>query len=814
MTRDEAYQKALDYYKGDDLAARVLIGKYCINDGENWYEATWDDVAGRVAKSINHKYGSEEDYLWLLKNKYFIPGGRGLFAIGNPYNKASIANCYYIPITEDSIEGIFEAAKRAARTYSYGGGVGLTLDLLRPKGSPTANAAKASTGVVPFMELFSKTTGIIGMEGRRGAELLAINVAHPDVEDVIEAKRKGHDIKFANVSVIVTDKFMKALENDEEWNLWYPDLVRDYEFNDEMEKDLLNFYHRFMGIFFNNFCKKCNYNKDVKILYDEWMELQGNYKVNIIPVGWYSPYYLNRYDDYVFICEGGRLEYRRKKVYKTVKARDLWRKIAESAWESAEPGVLFFDTTKKRTAHTEVMFMEIGGTNACSEQPLPNYGNCNLGNMNLSAIVKDKQIDYTLLSKIVDLSVRFLNDMLDYGLELHPLPQQKLVSYLIRKIGLGFTGLADMFLKLGVRYGSKESVEIAHSIMRAIRKQAFTTSIQLAKEFGAFPLYDKGTFKSEYIDEVLEDLDDEVKKDFEEYGIYNSNLLTVPPVGSGSIILQTSTGMEPVFAWRYTKKTESVAAGEHHVYHPYLKQYLEENNLTYEEWERNKEDYCITAHEIDYKDRVKLQGVITHYLDSSLSSTVNLPEETTVEDIEDLYRLAYKCGCKGITIYRDGCSLGSILKKEERTPQQIINDYLMQSVRYKVSTPTNSLHVFINYDKDKKPLEVFISHGKAGSDEKADHEALGRVLSKALQYGCPPEEIVDTLTDITGQQVWFYKGRMYKSIPDAIGKILGDFVGKTTEAPTKKKCPVCGEYEVEKEGGCEICKSCGWSKCG
>ena len=288
----------------------------------------------------------------------------------------------------------------------------------------------------------------------------------------------------------------------------------------------------------------------------------------------------------------------------------------------------------------------------------------------------------------------------------------------------------------------------------------------------------------------------------------------MPPVGSGSIILQTSTGMEPVFAWRYTKKTESVAAGEHHVYHPYLKQYLEENNLTYEEWERSKGDYWITAHEIDYKDRVKLQGVITHYLDSSLSSTVNLPEETTVEEIEDLYKLAYKCGCKGITIYRDGCSLGSILKKEERTPQQIINDYLMQSIRYKVSTPTNSLHVFINYDKDKKPLEVFISHGKAGSDEKADHEALGRVLSKALQYGCPPEEIVDTLTDITGQQIWFYKGRMYKSIPDAIGKILGDFIGKITDAPTGKKCPMCGEYEVEKEGGCEICKSCGWSKCG
>ncbi|WP_042805442.1 HNH endonuclease [Thermoanaerobacter sp. A7A] len=1269
MNKQEAYQKAKKYYKGDELAAKTLINKYCINDSGKWHEATYDDVVKRVAKEVNHRYATKDDYEWLLLNKYFIPGGRGLFGIGNPFNKASIANCYVIPIQGDDIESIFKAAQEAAKTYAYGGGVGLVLDILRPSGSKTRNASKTSTGVVSFMELYSKTTGTIGQSGRRGAQLLGLNIAHPDIELAIEAKKNGHDIRFANISVIISDEFMECLKNDGEWKLWHPDLI-----DNNCPDDIVEFRDNFKKVFLETDYTDWdthNFSVEVRALYDEWIELQQKHKANIIPYGWFSPYYLTTYEDYYFLNDVA-CERRKKKVYKKVRAKDLWHKIAESAWASAEPGVIFIDTVKNRLSHAECNFMEILGTNPCltgdtlvavadgrgavpikqlaeegkdvpvhcvdengvptirfmrrprctgvkeiyevklssgdvikctgnhkfilsngetktaeelaegdsllvgkksneplgkvygrpkeqwsrtlyevirtkagyslthqalfdlyypnqrksgyrvhhknfnsldnrienlelmeasehrklhmvgdnnpvkrwyknapeserqkyhknmsksvsglkngraykvtneenspytfrdyksllkqahkerslpysddpidmreivryytgyyhaktnlplilennrvyvikkcegcgkelklsvgnreicycencamwhkdtkksylkinimkdivlslifknrvvptpkeclellkekygvkrtrfsvskllkdiikeqglgnitwnikgthstkvrrqlaeelinkglvynhkvvsvrkvgvepvyngtvdeyhnfgiilkdgyvlytrqcGELPLSPYGACNLGNLNLNAFVKNNQFDYELLEKATDIAVRFLNDMLDYGLDKHPLPQQRLMAWATRKIGLGITGLADMLLKLKIRYGSPESFKQIRNVLSIIRASAFKTSIELAKKHGCFPLFNlSGYENSDYIREVKEELADRygatILNDLEEHGIYNASLLTVPPVGSGSIVLQTSTGIEPIFAWKYTRKTESVEAGEYDVYHPYLKKYLEDNNLTYEEWDNSKEDYWASAYDIDYKDRVRLQGLITKFLDSSLSSTVNLPQNTSIEDVIELYRLAYDCGCKGITIYRDGCLLEGVLKSEGSKKKEIAQDnykgviknYELDSKRYRLTTPIGSLHVFINH-KDNYPLEIFISQGKAGTNEKADREALGRAMSKALQYGCPPRELAETLVDIMGTDVWFNNGKMYKSIPDAVGKILLDFIGETVE--TKKngqKCPACGKYSVIMEGGCNKCLECGWSKC-
>ena len=837
----ELPQETLEWFKGDELRARVFFEKYALKatDGSP-LEMIPPDMWRRIAREIagveptQEKQGEwYEKFYWLLEDFRFVPGGRVMFGAGNP-RKVTLINCYYLPVKDDSIEGIFETAGDMARTYSYGGGVGVDISILRPRGSPVHNSALTSTGSISFMELYSLVTGTIGQAGRRGALMITMRIEHPDIPGFIGIKDdpERRNVRYANISVKVTDQFMKAVQDNADWEFWYPELM----YPGDIEKD---FGTRAIE-------------RALDMLRDRQREHpEDNLFVEIDPVH-QSPYdYPSMYQYWTTTNE-----LRKRKVYNVMKARDIFDELVERAWSSAEPGMIFWSTVKEESPSEYEPKLAVQGTNPCSEQPLEPYGACNLGNINLASIVREPftekaAIDWDLLERIVRYAVRFLDDVLDYNRDKHPLKEQREHSMYGRRIGLGVTGLADMFAMLRVRYDSEDALRIADQVFSKIKEWSYDESSNISAEKGPFPAFNADKHvKMPFVSRLPDQLKDKIVAQ----GLRNVALLTVPPVGSGSILAGVSSGIEPIFAVSYRRRSESLSKKEYKVYHPTVKAYMDKFNLNDDS---KLPDYFVAAHEIDPEFRVKMQATIQRHVDSAISSTVNLPQDISKEEVAKIYRMAWETGCKGITVYREGSREDVLVAEGEQVseqkaqaveikagmPKPRARSFRLYGITYKFKTEAGNLYVTVNKNGEGRPFEVFVQIGKSGSTLGSLAEAIGRLVSLALRSGVDPHDVIDQLKDIKSVPTRQEGGVIINSIPDAIAKALevavkedvrseghegGVFLSLGLEEKKEEPgrggddselekdaydiCPVCGGVMI-KVGSCATCMSCGYSTC-
>ena len=683
-----------------------------------------------------------------LENFKFVPGGRIMHGAGREDITTTLNNCYVVGIKTDSIKSIYDCVIQEAMTYKYGGGCGHDLSILRPGGDEILGTGGNSCGPVGFMNLFSENTNTIAQHGRRGANMQTLRVDHPDIEKFIEIKTGDVDmVKYSNISVLLTDEFMKAVQDDTDFNL-------------------------------------------------QW---------------------------------GG-------KVYTTVKAKDLWMKIIEHAHSSAEPGLLFWDTMTKY--HNAEYCSPLVSTNPCAEQPLPDGGCCNLGALNLERFVdNDGNFDFDGFKETTAVGARFLDNVIDYNLERHALEEQKQNAMNDRRVGLGILGLGDMLVKMGIKYDSDEALETINKIMEIHRNTAYETSAELAKEKGQFPNFDwDGYSQSLFVQDLPKELQEKIKN----HGVRNCTLTTVAPTGSGAIVARVTSGIEPIFATSYQRKVKkNDSLGKEFdtftVYHPVVKEMFGTDE--------NLPEYVVTAHNVDPYFRVKMQGEVQKYIDSSISSTVNLAEETTVDTVADIYMTAYKADLKGITVYREGSREGILItneKSSEDEPQTEAQEKKSARMRptttsgqtRRMRTGDGTLYITVNEDENGL-CEVFTTIGKAGGTVAAQTEAISRLISLSLRSGVDPNSIISQLKGISGPNPTWEDGQLILSTPDAIGRALESFVdGEAVPESGKKKaqfeiaedtsttpntqgmyCKECDGHGIVDEGGCLICKDCGWSKC-
>lgn len=749
---------------GEDnqLGVDIWEKKYC-HDGESF-----DEWVTRIS-------GGNEEIGEYIKEKKFLFGGRILSnrGLNKEGRKVTYSNCYVIQPPEDNIESIFECAKKLARTYSYGGGCGIDISGLSPRGARINNAAKETSGAVSFMDLYSMVTGLIGQNGRRGALMISIDCSHPDLQEFIGLKTDLEKVTKANISVRISDEFMEAVKNNEDYTLHY---IR---------------------------------------------EVTGEV------------------------------------IEKQVNAREIFRLIAETNWDYAEPGALFWDRVKNWNLLSNTKEFEYAGVNPCAEEPLPAGGSCLLGSINLSGFVHDPftdnaAFDYDGFRKCVAASVKALNEVLDEGLPLHPLEEQQESVRKWRQIGLGIMGLADTMIKLGVTYGEEEAVELCDKIGFAMADAAIAASARLAKEEGAYPACN--------IDEVmsteffLANTTEQTRELVRKYGLRNSQLLTIAPTGTISTMLGISGGIEPVYANYYERKTESLHGTDvyYKVYTKIVQDYMDSHGI---KDDKELPDYFVTAMTLDYEQRIDMQAAWQQHIDASISSTVNVPNSFTVEETESLYLKAYEKGLKGITIYRDGCARSGILSLGEEKPKPVtageglgrgeillVTDDVVGKKR-KLITGCGSLHCIALFDPHTGALlETYLSKGSTGGCNNF-MVGLSRMISISARGGIDIETIVDQLNSsgscpsYTARRVTRKDTSKGACCPMAVGNALMEMYEemqaelaakkahgcdqgakapkpKAVKAETNGKvyCPECGEPLVFEEG-CNICKSCGWSKC-
>lgn len=566
----------------DELQKSIWANKYQYNN-ESFNE--W----------IERVSGGNKKIAKLIRERKFLFAGRILANRGLPKDgiKVTYSNCYVLSPPQDNLESIFDTAKYLARTFSYGGGVGIDISNLRPKGATVHNSAKTTTGAVSFMDLYSMTTGLIGQRGRRGALMISMDVNHPDIEEFIDVKTDLEKVTKANISVRINDEFMKAVLN------------------------------------------KSTYECKFKVKADG------------------------------------------EEIVKEVDAYKLFMKLITNNWDFAEPGILFWDNIEKNHLLSEDKDFKYAGVNPCAEEPLPAGGSCLLGSINLSEFViapftKHAMFDKTKFKSCVRDCVVGLNEVLEEGLSLHPLKEQRESVSKYRQIGLGVMGIADMLIKLNIRYGSDEAIKLCEQLSNMMLNEAVKQSALLAKEYGSYEKYnEKALFKSSFfINNIKEDVKDLVKK----YGLRNSQLLTIPPTGSISTMLGISGGIEPMFNLSYFRKTESLHNEDvfYKVYTPIVKEYMDINEITNEE---DLGDIFVTAMNLKPEERIKMQKAWQINIDASISSTINLPYEATVEDVYNIYVSAWENNLKGITIYRDGCKRSGVLLNEKPKENKKNNSY-------------------------------------------------------------------------------------------------------------------------------------------
>lgn len=744
--------------KDNLLGIDIWMRKYRKN------EESFDEWLDRVS-------GNNEAIKALIIEKKFIPGGRILSNRGITDTRVTYSNCYVITPPEDNIESIFESRKKLARTYSYGGGCGIDLSKLAPAGAKVHNQAEQTTGAVSFMQGYSQTTEEIGQAGRRGALMISLDCHHPDLLDFIDVKTSPDAVTKANISVRVTDDFMEAVINDKEW--------------------VMSFTRPETG----------------------------------------------------------------ETITKSARAREIFEKLCKNNWDWGEPGILFWDTISNYNLLEFDDTFKYAGVNPCAEEPLPAGGSCLLSSINLSAFVKDKEFDFDDFGETVANGVIYLNEVLEEGLLLHPLEEQRQSVADWRQIGLGIMGLADMLIKMELPYDSEQARHLCEEIGLVMADQALYTSAFLAGHAGSYNNYKSCVQKSEFLKNNTCESTREV---IEAYGLRNSQLLTIAPTGTISTMLGISGGIEPIFANSYTRKTESLHGHDEYykVYTPIVKEYMDEHGI---KDETELPNWFCTSSTISPLNRVLMQGVWQKHIDASISSTVNLPEEATIKDVEEIYLNAWKEGLKGITVFRNGCKRLGILttnnsqeKEEEKglSRGEIIScsDNLI-GMKRRLTTGCGSLHCTAWFDPHTGDLmEIYLNKGSTGGCANF-MVGLSRMISLACRGGVKIEDIADQLQSTgacpsyasrTATKHDTSKGaccpmavgnalmEMWKEMKERIEKgnsiialANSDSQISSSESRTSfnpeidngAKCPECGS-ELIQEGGCVICKSCGWSRCG
>lgn len=780
------------------VSEKVFLDRYSLKDKKgSSIEKTPQEMWKRVAKAVaavetkNAQKKWQKVFYIAMKDFKYVPGGRILAGAGTGYS-VTYYNCFVIPSPQDSRGGILDTLKEMVEIMAHGGGVGINLSSLRPKGARVKKVNGFSSGPCNWAELFSLATKDIIQQGgtRRGALMLMLWDWHPDIEEFITVKQDLRRINGANLSVNVSDSFMEAVEKDQDWPLLFPD-VDDPEYDLRWDGDL-----------------------------EAWKKL-GKKVI----------------------------------VHKVVKARKIWDLIAEAAWRSAEPGVVFMERYNKW--HNNYYWNRINCVNPCGEEGLPPWGVCNLGSINLSALVKGNGIekkavfDFSLLKKIVRTAVRFQDNVVDMdpyifdGIRKTQLQGE-------RRIGLGTMGLGDTLIKLHLRYGSSDALKFIDKVYQIIRDETYLASCEAAREKGAFPKFDKEKYpKGKFIQHLPKKLQDKIKT----YGIRNSVLLMQAPTGSTSLMANTTSGIEPVYEFEFIRRDR---LGKHVIRHYLYDEWYRRHGKELEEGKLQKPDWFVSANDLTPEDHVKVQAIIQHYVDASISKTVNAPKTHTVDEVKKLYNLAYKLGCKGITYMREGSRPGVLERKDEekkeeqKTPMYHIKPrpMVVHGATYRMNTPVGTAYITINTNGNNEPLEVFINGvGRAGSDLYAMAEGLGRIISLALRYSSylPPHErikdIIRQLEGIGGARPMGFGKDKVRSLPDAVAKVLAMHYGLNGYAKTEEKqepklvgevsqptliqapkapqedsnhfdlCPSCGEATLAHEEGCSKCYSCGYSEC-
>lgn len=688
----------------------------------------------------------------LILSKKFIFGGRILASRGITDRKVTYSNCYVLPPVGDSIEEIYDTNKYLARTFSYGGGCGIDISQLRPKGSPVNNAALTTTGAVSFMETFNNTSQTIGQKGRRGALMISMDVNHAEIEDFINAKTQNKKLEQCNISVRTDDLFMtRVIAGD------------------------------------------------------------GN-------------------------------------------ANELMYKLAENNWNWGEPGMLFWDNINKETLLSEYIKkgeFEFAGVNPCAEEPLPAGGSCLLGSLNLAEFVKDpfgKRPAFNIpeFKKAVKVAIRALNQVLDEGLPLHPLQIQRDSVAKWRQIGLGIMGFGDMLIKMRIPYGSDRCSNLISTIGMALCNTGLQESALLAKELGTFEAYNPDyILNSFYLQSKIKEgvIYEETIDLIKAHGLRNSQLFTIAPTGSIGTMFGVSTGVEPIYDVNGFARTTKSLNEEDKVYMEYpdiVQRAIEADDI---DMLNNKPAYLIGAKDLDFMSRVKTQADWQVWIDASISSTLNLPKESPVEDVFKAYIVAHELGCKGLTVFRDGCKKEGILKgvakeeKPEPTQLNAIDTDINHCIAFgsKLQTGCGSLWMTVYFHKKTGQLcHIFLNKGSKGGCNSY-MVGLSRLISLAGKKGATVEEIVDQLKSVVAcpsfvsrktTEVGISDGR---SCAEAVGRELLklheqfkiNYLNQPEITQLKidneikieiAKCPECGA-ELSHTGGCITCYNCGWTKC-
>ena len=839
---DEAYDASLEYFKGDELAARVWVNKYAVKDSfGNIYEKSPEDMHWRIANEVARveaKYpnalSSQELFDLLDHFKYIVPQGSPMTGIGNDYQIASLSNCFVIGLdgSADSYGAIIRIDEEQVQLMKRRGGVGHDLSHIRPKGSPVKNSALTSTGLVPFMERYSNSTREVAQDGRRGALMLSVSIKHPDSESFIDAKMTEGKVTGANVSVKLDDEFMQAAVEGKPYTQQYP------------------------------------------------------------------------------------IDSPNPMVSKEIDASALWRKIVHNAWKSAEPGVLFWDTIIRESVpdcYADLGFRTVS-TNPCGEIPLCPYDSCRLLAINLYSYVvnpftPEAYFDFDLFKKHVALAQRIMDDIIDLELEkierilekIDSDPESMEVkgserhlwekiyhkSGLGRRTGVGITAEGDMLAAMGLRYGTEEATEFSEKVHKTIALEAYRSSVNMAKERGAFEIYDAEREKNNPFINRLKEADPELYEEMKKYGRRNIACLTIAPTGTTSLMTQTTSGIEPVFMPVYKRRRkvnpndanvhvdfvdETGDAFEeyvvfHHKFLTWMKinGYDPDKRYTQEEIDELVEKspyYKATSNDVDWLMKVKMQGRIQKWVDHSISVTINLPNNVSEDLVNQLYVEAWRSGCKGCTVYRDGSRAGVLIstkkkdKKEEEEcrckPPQVVEVRpkvleadvvrfqnnkekwvafvgLLDGRPYEIFTglqddeegivlpkSVTSGRIIKSYDEDGTKHYDFQFENKRGYkmtieglSEKFNKEYwnYAKLISGVLRWRMPIEQVIKLVgsLQLDSENINTWK--------NGVERALKKYVQDGTEAKGVK-CPNCGHETLVYQEGCLICKTCGSSRCG
>jgi len=839
---DEAYNASLQYFKGDELAARVWVNKYAVKDSfGNIYEKSPEDMHWRIANEvarIEAKYPnalSAQELFDLLDHfKYIVPQGSPMTGIGNDYQVASLSNCFVIGLegAADSYGAIIRIDEEQVQLMKRRGGVGHDLSHIRPKGSPVKNSALTSTGLVPFMERYSNSTREVAQDGRRGALMLSVSIKHPDSEAFIDAKMTEGKVTGANVSVKLDDEFMQAA-------------------------------------------------------------VEGRMYTQQFPIDSDHPM-----------------------VSKQINASALWKKIVHNAWKSAEPGVLFWDTIIRESVpdcYADLGFRTVS-TNPCGEIPLCPYDSCRLLAINLYSYVTnpftpEARFDFDLFKKHIALAQRIMDDIIDLELEkierimekIDADPESEEVkgaerhlwekiyrkSGLGRRTGVGITAEGDMLAAMGLRYGTEEATEFSEQVHKTVALEAYRSSVNMAKERGAFEIYDAEREKNNPFINRIKDADPALYEDMVRYGRRNIACLTIAPTGTTSLMTQTTSGIEPVFMPVYMRRRKvnpndanvrvdfvdetGDAFEEYVVFHHKFLTWMEVNgydpnkHYTQEEIDdlvAKSPYYKATSNDVDWLMKVKMQGRIQKWVDHSISVTINLPNSVDEELVNRLYVEAWRSGCKGCTVYRDGSRAGVLIstkkdkKKEEEEchckPPQVVEVRpkvleadvvrfqnnkekwvafvgLLDGRPYEIFTglqddeegivlpkSVTSGRIIKNYDEDGVKRYDFQFENKRGYkmtieglSEKFNKEYwnYAKLISGVLRWRMPIEQVIKLVgsLQLDSENINTWK--------NGVERALKKYVQDGTEAKGVK-CPNCGHETLVYQEGCLICKTCGSSRCG